>query len=128
MEKKFLWLGCNKRFVTLRSSQSKRVRFRLGFTSTGVFEVGQLSSETVMKMNLMDATSVTSFDDLIETSAAAAAAGGASPNGALNNSNVSASTLNETTSIISVYLRNKANENYELLKRLNPFTVCLIKK
>jgi hypothetical protein len=119
VEKKFLWLGCNKRFLKLKSSQSKRVQFRLGFTANGIFEIGQLSSDAVLKMNLMDATSVTSFDDLIETTQAA--------NSFLNTSNVSTGTLNESSSIISIYLKNNASNNYELFKRLNPFTVCVLK-
>jgi hypothetical protein len=120
MEKKFLWLGCNKRFVKLKSNQSKRVQFRLGFTANGIYEIGQLSSDTVLKMNLMDATSVTSFDDLVDTPNAT--------NSFLNNSNVSTNTLNETSSIISIYMKNNASNNYELYKRLNPFTVCVSKQ
>ena len=116
-----MWLGCNKKIVKLKARQTKQVRFRLSFAANGVFEIGQLSNETIMKMNLMDATSLTSFDDLIDNINSSA----------FNTSNVSNSTAaNETSSLISVYLKSNktSGDNYELFKRLNPFTVCILKQ
>lgn len=120
-DSKFLWLGSNKKILTLKAKQSRRVQLKLGFTASGIYEIGQLSNEAIVKMNLQDATSVTSFDDIIDDLNLSAAA-------ALNTSTASSNpTATTTDSVVSIYFKNHVNESYELLKLLSPFTVCITK-
>ena len=110
----YLWLGCNKKFVKLRSNQSKEVRFKLGFALNGVYDIGKLSIESQIRLNILDSTSVTSFDELMDNDAKSEL---------LLKSNQQ--LANDTSGGILVYLKNTRTNRYELFKRLTQFTVVI---
>lgn len=107
LEKNYLWIGCNKKYIKLRPSETKVIKFKLGFITNGVFEIGKISDENAVKMRLLDATSLTSFDDLMDAE--------------VKNDKIGSTE----SAAISVYLKNDSNQRYELLKRLKPFTVIV---
>lgn len=110
-----MWLGCNKKFIQLRSNASQTVKFKLGFASNGVYEIGRLSVESQVRLNILDSTSVTSFDDIMDSE--------------LKNELALKSNqhqlLNDSSGAIFVYLKNVTTGRYELFKRLNQFTVIV---
>lgn len=109
-----MWLGCNKKYIKLKASQSKEINFKLGFISNGVYEIGKLSNESQVKMNILDATSVTSFDDLMDSD--------------IKSELISKSQhlVNDSSAAIFVYLKNNATNRYEFFKRLNQFTIIIM--
>ena len=120
MEKSYLWIGCNKKYVHLKASQKRRVRFKLAFVANGVFEIGGAlasSSEHTLKMSLLEATGG------VATSASQPRVYSA------NDLNSIGSSSSESSGI-SVFLKKKspaptASNRYELFKRISPFSVCV---
>ena len=118
LENNFLWLGCTQKHVRLKSKQSKLVKFKLGFMRNGLYEIGNISNDNVLKMNLFEATnSLTSFENLVENKID-------HPMMTSNQSNHSLPTLVESTAI-SVYLKNSSTNRYEFFKILNSFIVSV---
>lgn len=126
LDKTYMWLGCNKKFLKLNTSQTKCVRFKLGFMCNGVFEIGKISNDNLLKMNLFEATSITSFDDIKDTSDNVSMSNESIISNAMNGSPAISNLQTQIESTaISIYLKNNLNNKYELFKRLNPFTVCV---
>lgn len=121
IENSYLWLGCTQKHVRLKSKQTKVVKFKLGFLRNGLFEVGSVSNDNILKMNLFEATnSFTSFDNFLDKKV------NSSGNnfGSESNTNNGLHNLIESTAI-SVYLKNSSTNRYEFFKILNSFTVCV---
>ena len=100
---------------------TKVVKFKLGFLRNGLFEVGSVSNDNILKMNLFEATnSFTSFDNFLDKKV------NSSGNnfGSESNTNNGLHNLIESTAI-SVYLKNSSTNRYEFFKILNSFTVCV---
>lgn len=107
--------------MRVAANESKLVRFKLGFSSHGVYDVGRLSSDAQIRLSILDSTSMTtSFDDLMDSSDL--------------KSNSSSSELwlknnqqlaNDSSGAILVYVKNATSGRYELFKRLTQFTVIV---
>lgn len=113
-DRNYLWLGCNKKFLKLNSNQCKSVRFRLGVASNGIYDVGKLSAETQLRLNILDSTSVTSFDDLIDTE--------------VKNElwlKTNQQLANDSAGALLIYVKNSTSGRYELFRRLGQFTVVV---
>lgn len=113
-DRNYLWLGCNKKFVRLRANQSRTMRFKLGFAHNGVYDVGKLSVESQIRLNILDSTSVTSFDDLMESDVKSELL-------IKNNQQLA----NDSSGAILVYMKNPNTHKYEFFKRLSQFTVIV---
>ncbi len=116
-------MGSNKKYLKLKPSQSKTVKFKLGFISNGIYEIGKVQHDTLLKMNLLDAANLTNtttsslLDDYL--------------NDEIDND--LDTTLNGANgqlemSAFTIYLKNNKKNKYELFKRLNPFTISVSPK
>jgi hypothetical protein len=121
IEKKYLWLGCTQKHVRLKTKQSKLVKFKLGFLRNGFYEIGNVSTENILKMNLFEATnSLTRFDNLLGKIENSSYKNG---DDSINNDTIFQNLMESTA--ISVYLKNSSTNRYEFFKILNSFTVCV---
>ena len=114
VDKNYLWLGCTQKYVNLKSNHTKIVKFKLGFLGNGLYEIGNISNDSMLKMNLFEATTNLPSDNSSDKLN--------SLNATSNSNNLE--TLMESTAI-SVYLKNSKSTTYELFKILNSFTVCV---
>jgi hypothetical protein len=126
-DKKYLWLGCTQKYVKLKAKDSRQVKFKLGFLTNGFYEIGQVSNDNILKMNLFEATnSLTSFDNLIGNQTKTTTTTTTNTNVDKDGVNNSLQNLMESTAI-SVYLKNKTSKRFEFFKCLNSFTVSVCK-
>ncbi len=112
--KNYLWIGANKKFVKLNPNQSKVVKFRLAIMANGVYEIGKIKDDTLIKLSLLDASKVLSNE-------AKEAIGDLNYN-KIEEENQNIMRQLETASI-SIFKKKKDEQNYEFFKRLNPFTI-----
>ncbi len=134
IEKNYLWLGCHKKCIKLTKNQSKTINFKLGFYSNGVFDIGRMANDSLLKANLFEASCnlnateshSISLDEYLNDI-------NDNPSVGLHNSHQSAANPNigpasqADCATINIFIKNNSNNKYELFKRLNPFTIVVSK-
>jgi len=114
LRKNYLWIGSNKKFLKLNSNQSKVVKFKLALIANGVYEIGKIKDDTLIKLNLLEASKVLNN----ETKEALKD---------INYNKIEEENENILRQIelatISIFKRKKDEQTYELFKRLSPFTI-----
>lgn len=100
--------------MKLRPNELRTVRFKLGFAWNGVYDIGRMSMESQIRLNILDSTSVTSFDDLMDIDI---------KNEMLLKNNQQ--LANDSAGAILVYMKSASSGRYELFKRLSHFTVVV---
>ncbi len=140
MEKSFLWLGCNKKHIKLKSNSSRLVKFKLGFFSPGTFEIGRLTVETQLTTNLYEACNLNSaghipisLDEYLNenSSNSAPVINDNISIGSLNNPSIGAGSAvvsQSDSAVVSMFVKNQVSGKYELFKRVQPFTVTISDK
>jgi len=139
-----LWLGCTKKHVRLKSNSSQLVKFRLGFFSPGTHEIGRQTAESQIATNIFEASSACNLNSAahIPISLDEYLNENLSTNTQTINDNTSIGSMKNIYSIgtssvalnqadssmVSLFVKNKASSKYELFKRLQPFTVTISDK
>lgn len=109
--------------MRVAATESKLVRFKLGFSAHGVYDVGRVSSDAQIRLNILDSTSMTtSFDDLMDSTTTDLKSNASSSELWLKNNQQLA---NDSSGAILVYVKSATSGRYELFKRLTQFTVIV---
>jgi len=125
IEKSYLWLGCTKRYVNLNKNESKIVKFKLGFCGQGMFEIGRVASDSLLKANIFEASCSTSaapannsisLEDYLNDKLSV-------DNASMTQQNYYSTANQMDSATINFFLKNTFTNRHELFKRLNPFTV-----
>jgi hypothetical protein len=134
-----MWLGIVKKYLKLRSNELKRVKFNLGVLSNGVYEVGNPSDSLQQRTNLFDTNSsifsggaagVSGDEYYLDESDTASISNKLNTSFHSNNYNsensdgVGTSTAGSGGGIY-LYAKNAQSGRYELVRRLNPISMCV---
>ena len=133
-------MGSNKKHIHLASNQSKKLKFKLGFYSNGIYEIGSQSNKSKngdFKLNLFDSTSTSLnintdnnvtivFDDSNDTLTNVVETNNLNNNNnpILSNSNLQ--STDSTSGCVCIFNKNIKTNRYELFKCLNSFTVTIL--
>lgn len=138
LDKGYVWLGCNKRYVHLESNETKEIKFKLGFFTKGVYEIGDQSNKSSIgdfKLNLFDSTASSLnintnnnvtivLDELTDSCASVIDTNNSINNPILSNTNIQ--SPDSKSGCVCIFNKNMSTNRYELFKCLNAFTVTII--
>ena len=97
----------------------------MGFCGQGMFEIGRVASDSLLKANIFEASCSTSaapannsmsLEDYLNDNVSAG-------NASMTQQNFYSAANQMDSATINLFLRNTSTNRYELFKRLNPFTV-----